>query len=290
MISINSNGELKISSCLTKYIDCTFGKLCKAFYAKVKQLSISMRDHIFATLKQVIVRNLLDVRYFPYFGSNQVWDGQSVIHCKDFIAFDTVNLYNPPSKKQKRLDGIRENLVDLVPSNEHKLWKLYIEKCLVPACSIWSQAYPNSNYPLPMTLSYFDQNHNDTIKGFIYFCIMHSHIQLRTKGKLDKKDKNFYPSFAIGTGKTQDCPLYFAKFVIFYLGMCKFTIHGLPEVSFPSHMTKTIKDNSHMTTDLFRHVSMRIGHDFAQFWTTAKAWEGTDRFYELLFNFSKELL
>jgi hypothetical protein len=130
---------------------------------------------------------------FPYFGPNQVWDGQRVIHCKDVIVFDTVNIYNPPSKKQKRLDGIRKNLVNLVPSNQQKLWKLYIEKCLEPACSIWSQVYPNSNYPLPMTLSYFDQNHNDTIKGFIYFCIMHSHIQLRTKGKLDKKDKKLLP-------------------------------------------------------------------------------------------------
>jgi hypothetical protein len=165
--------------------------------------------------------------------------------------------------------------------------------CEVPASKLWTKAFPQKEFPFHYSNTQMSPTIPLEVKGFLFFSIIHSHVQLKRKGNLDRNDKNFYPSFAIGQGKMQDVALYFSKFVIFFLShRCAngATLAGVSNLTFPRHLIKTIKDNSSMTDSLYDHLNDLSNQDFANFWSNAKKMEGTDRYFELLFKFSKDLI
>jgi hypothetical protein len=255
----------------------------------------SERDSVLHSLENQLTRWVKEIRYFPYWGSNQVWDGVSLVNVKDTTYIEPENIVLKTSKKDGRIDLLLQKLKSYRPSKQYMVWQDYIKKLMPPTKKLWDKNFPLFPYPLPTTMEYFNQKPESIpikrMKGFIYFSMMMSLLQLRTKGRAEPGDRNFYPSFCVADKSTFDFAAYFSKFIVFMLYYSKkdttVIIDHIPALSLNDKLFKLIDSNSRMTNTLYKFISKG---DYFEFWNASIQLEGTDRFFSTLFRVAAENL
>jgi hypothetical protein len=292
-LQFSANRDLKVVGWLKKYQDSLFSKVLTRLMSIVNESAPDKLNYVVRKLKTASSDLFTSIRYLPSITSSQVWDAESVINMKDSIPFDPLNTFVPASKRLRRVGNIKENLSKLVPTNEKWIWQLYLRDLKTSALNLWKKHYPQIPFPFPTNTSEWNACMTDTTKGLLFFMIAMSHLQFRTKGNKERQDKNFYPAFALGEGKTQDIATYFAKFVIFYVShrtRVNKVIPGVSRITFPDSLKKVVKDNSYMTDNLFVYLSSEPFVDFSAYWKSAKAYEETDSYFEIIFKVSSQLI